>query len=187
MKKMFVVLVLLSALIVLARPSHAQSSASSSQESGGRPSLSNRGTTSTVNGDAQFTRPELWADIRQFGAYATYSSATATTTSGRSTVTLTNAQSFKNGEYVTAFHAGAPSNLSPMGVVMLTPSIESGGFNTVAANPGSTSYSYKIVAADKYGGYTAASAAVTTSTGIYDRAETTSKSVGLSMASSPPR
>jgi hypothetical protein len=165
MRRMFVVLVLLSALAVLARPAHAQSSAFSGQELRVSPSSSNPGTTSAVNRDAQFTRTDPWADIRQFGAYATYSSTTATTTSGRPTVTLASAQSFKNGEYVTVFNAGAANSISAMGIVMLTPAIEGGGFNTVAAGAGSTSYGYKVVAADKYGGYTAASAPVTISTG----------------------
>jgi hypothetical protein len=165
MKRMFAYLILLSGMAMLASPAHAQSSPVPGQELGGSPSLSNPGTTSTVNRDVQFARLDQWADIRQFGAYATYSSTTAATTSGRPTLTLASAQSFRNGEYVTVFNAGAANRISAMGMVRVTPAIEGGGFNTVAAGAGSTSYSYKVVAADKYGGYTAAAAAVTTSTG----------------------
>jgi hypothetical protein len=165
MRKMFVVFVLLSALVVLACLAYPQLSAFSGQRLRVSSSLSNPGTTSTVDRDAQTTPPGPWADIRQFGAFATYSSTTASTTSGRPTVTLASAQSFKNGEYVTVFNAGAVNRISAMGIVKLTPAIEGGGFNTVAAGAGSTTYSYKVVAADRDGGYTAASEAVTTSTG----------------------
>jgi hypothetical protein len=140
MRKMFVVLGLFSTLTVLARIAHAQLSTFSGQELRVSPSFSTPGTASTANRAPQLTRPDQWADIRQFGAYATYSSTTATTTSGRSTVTLASAQSFKDGEYVTIFHAGAANRISPMGMVVITPSIEGGGFNTVAAGAGSTSY-----------------------------------------------
>jgi hypothetical protein len=165
MKKLSVISLSLWCAFVLACSAHAQSPASSGQEPKVNPSFSNPRTSPAVNRDLQITRPELWADIRQFGAYATYSRTTATTTSGRPTVTLASAQSFKNGEYVTIFHAGATNSISPMGMVVVTPSIEGGGFNTVPAGAGSTSYSYKVMAADKYGGHTAASAAVSTSTG----------------------
>jgi hypothetical protein len=165
MKKMFAVLVLLSALAVLARTAHAQSADSSGQELGGSPSFSNRHTTSTVNRDVQIARPDLWADIRQFGAYETYSNTTATTTSGRPTLTLASAQSFKNGEYVTVYNAGPKDCTSGVGTVRLTPSLNAGGFNTVAARTGSSSFNYKVIAAGKFGCYTAASAAATTSGG----------------------
>jgi hypothetical protein len=149
MKKTVKFLALLSGMTVLACPAHAQTSAFSGQERRVSPSSPNPRTTSTLNRDAQITRLEQWADIRLFGAYATYSTTTATTTSGRPTVTLASAQSFKNGEYVTIFNAGAANSISPMGIVALTPAIEGGGFNTVPAAAVSTSYGYKVVAADK--------------------------------------
>jgi hypothetical protein len=165
MKKIYAVLVLLSGLVVLVRFAHAQLPASSRQESTVSPPISNRGATSAVNRDTQATRPDQWADIRQFGAYAKYSTTTATATSGRPTVALASAQSFKNGEYVTVYNAGPRDCTNAMGTVTLTPSLNAGGFNTVPARTGSSSFSYKVIAAGKFGCYTPASAGVTTSRG----------------------
>src|SRR5712691_764532 len=115
--------------------------------------------------DLGFKGSNPWADIRRFGKFGTFSSTTANTTSASPTVTVASAQSFQNGEYVTVYNAGAANAISAMGTVTLTPSLNAGGFNTVAANAGAASFSYKVVAADKFGGYTAASAAASTTTG----------------------
>jgi len=109
--------------------------------------------------------PDPYADITRFGKFATLSGTTANTTSGSASVALTSAQSFQNGEYVTIFNAGGANGISAMGTVTLTPSSHSGGLNSVAAGAGAQSFSYKVVAADKFGGYTAASAAASTTTG----------------------
>lgn len=109
--------------------------------------------------------PDPYADIARFGKFATFSSTTANTTSGSASVALTSGQSFQNGEFVTVYNAGAANSISAMGTVTVTPSLNAGGLNTVAANAGAASFSYKVVAADKFGGYTAASAAASTSTG----------------------
>src|SRR5712691_1892588 len=114
--------------------------------------------------DLGFKGANPWADIRRFGKFGTFSSTTANTTSASPTVTVASAQSFQNGEYVTVYNAGAANAISAMGTVTLTPSLNAGGFNTVAANAGAASFSYKVVAADKFGGYTAASAAASTTT-----------------------
>jgi len=97
MKKMFPFLVLLSGVSLLTCPAHAQ-----------------------------FARSDPWADIRQFGAHARYSSTSATTTFGRPTVILASAQSFKNGEYVTVYNAGPTDCTNAMGTVALTPSLNAG-------------------------------------------------------------
>ncbi len=109
--------------------------------------------------------PDPYADLTRFGKFGTFSSTTANTTSGSASIALTSAQSFQNGEFVTVYNAGAANAISAMGTVTVTPSLNSGGLNTVAANAGAASFSYKVVAADKFGGYTAASAAASTSTG----------------------
>jgi len=104
-------------------------------------------------------------DVRTFGTYATFSSTTATTTLGQPTASLDEVQSFKNGEYVTIFHAGPPCRLSVPGAPAVTPSVNAGGLGTVSARSGSAGFAYEIVAADKFGCYTAASASGSTSTG----------------------
>lgn len=105
------------------------------------------------------------ADVRTFGTYATYSSTTATTMLGQLTASLNDAQNFKNGEYVTIFHAGPPCRLSAPGSPAVKPSVNAGGLETISARSGTARFAYKIVAADKFGCYTAASGPGSTSSG----------------------
>jgi hypothetical protein len=49
------------------------------------------------------------------------------TTLGRRTVSLDDAQSFKNGEYVTIFHAGPPCRLAIPNAPIVSPSVNAGG------------------------------------------------------------
>jgi hypothetical protein len=114
---------------------------------------------------AGIMRAQSAADVRAFGTFAAFSSTTATTTSGRPTISLASAQNFKNGEYVTVFNAGPSCSLSTPSAPTVTPVVNSGGIETVAANSGSSSFAYEIVAADKFGCYTAASSSGSTSTG----------------------
>jgi hypothetical protein len=51
-------------------------------------------------------------DVSEFGKFAAYSSTTASTTLGQPIAYLDGVQSFKNGEYVTIFHAGRRFTLS---------------------------------------------------------------------------
>jgi hypothetical protein len=104
-------------------------------------------------------------DVRTFGTHATFSSTTATTTRGQPTVSLNDLQSFRNGEYTTIFHAGPPCRLSTPGAPTVMPSVNAGGLETISAGAGSSGFAYEIVAADKFGCYTAASVAGSTSAG----------------------
>ncbi|HSY98533.1 MAG TPA: hypothetical protein VK788_03485 [Terriglobales bacterium] len=96
-------------------------------------------------------------DVREFGTFAAYSSTTASTTLGQPIAYLDDAQSFKNGEYVTIFHAGPPCQLSVPSAPAITPSANAGGLETISARSGSSGFAYEIVAADEFGCYTAAS------------------------------
>jgi hypothetical protein len=93
------------------------------------------------------------------------SSTTATTIYGHRTVVLDSVQNFQNGRYITIFNAGLPCHLSTPSAPTVTPSVNSGGLNTSAGNAGKSFYAYKIVAADKFGCYTAASASGSISKG----------------------
>jgi hypothetical protein len=104
-------------------------------------------------------------DVRKFGTFVTFSSATASTTFGQPIASLNDAQSFKNGEYVTIFHAGPPCLLSIPGAPAVTPSVSAGGLETISTRSGSSGFAYEIVAADKFGCYTAASVPGSTSAG----------------------
>jgi hypothetical protein len=105
------------------------------------------------------------ADVRTFGKCAALSKTTATTTSGEPTVLLDEVQSFRNGEYVTIFHAGPPCRLTRPSAPIVTPSVNAGGVDAVPARTGSSDFAYEIVAADKFGCYTAASMPGSTSAG----------------------
>lgn len=119
----------------------------------------------SANGDTQFAGPNPGADPRAFGKFATFSTTTGNTTAGSPVVTLNAASNFKNNEYATIFNAGPSCGLSAPGTPAITPSVNSGGINTAAANAGASSFAYKVVAADKFGCYTSASVAGSTSTG----------------------
>jgi hypothetical protein len=104
-------------------------------------------------------------DVRSFGTTATFSNTMATTALGRPTVSLNDLQNFKNGEHVTIFHAGPPCRLSRPDAPTVTPSVNAGGPETLPARAGSSGFAYEIVAADKFGCYTAASVSGSTSAG----------------------
>ncbi len=114
---------------------------------------------------ASAANAQRMTDVRTFGAHATFSSTTATTTIGQPTVFLNDSQSFKNGEYATIFHAGPPCRLSIPGAPTITPSVNAGGLETISASVGSSAFAYEIVAADKFGCYSAASVSGSTSAG----------------------
>jgi hypothetical protein len=97
-------------------------------------------------------------------AYVT-SSTRASTVSGQSKIVLDSAQNFQNGRYITIFHAGLPCRLSVPSAPTVTPSVDSGGLNTLGGKAGNSVYDYEVVAADKFGCYTAASTAGLTATG----------------------
>lgn len=123
------------------------------------------GTLFSINEDTGVKGPNPWADIRNFGKAATLSATTATVSNGSPTVTLAAASNFQNGEYATVFNAGAACGLATPATPTVTPSVNSGGVNTVAANAGASSFAYQVVAASKLGCYTAASASGSTATG----------------------
>src|SRR5215469_9664991 len=115
--------------------------------------------------DRDHAGPNIYVDIRAFGAYATFSSTTCYTTKGSSQVRLGAASNFRNGEYATCYNAGRSPTVSTPSAPTVTPSVHSGGMTRVNDSGGTTSYAYEIAAEDKYNGLSAASAPGTTSTG----------------------
>lgn len=114
--------------------------------------------------DVQF-KISPWRDVSRYGKFATASNTTATTVNGSANVALAAASNFQNGEFVTIFNAGAATGLSTPSAPTVTPSLNAGGLNSTAALAGASSFSYEIVAATRFGGYTPASTAGSTSTG----------------------
>lgn len=114
-----------------------------------------------------------YVDIRLFGARAisrsSAPSGTITINSGSTSATLSSASSWVNGDGIVVLGAGpTPIMSTPTGSFTVTPSIaagETGSGIVVYAPTGSTTYQYQIVGVDVYGGRTAASAALSTTTG----------------------
>jgi hypothetical protein len=93
---------------------------------------------------------------------------TATINATSTSCALSAASTFKNGDGVTIFGAGATQAMSTPGAPTVTPSVAAAGTGTgivVNGPTGGTTYNYKVVARDAAGGLTASSAAGTTTTG----------------------
>jgi len=147
----------------------------------------------SVGRPTAFAGPDPYVDIRNYGGYLTASSATATTTNGSATVSLSAASNFRNGEYATIWNAGAACSLSTPGTPTVTPSTNPGGvFNTIPGPTGSNTNGYKVIAVSATGCYTAASPEGTTNTaatlglsGAVITAVTASGSIATATTSGP--
>jgi len=144
-------------------------------------------TPSPLNFDVDlgFKGPNPNVDIRRYGARSLLSNAnipavpgiTASTTSGLATVTVstatcaqqTSSVCFLNGDGVVVFGAGAAHTMTTPGAPTVTPSraaaLTGTGFTVAAPAGGTTTYNYQLVAQNKAGGLTAASAVGTTAIG----------------------
>ena len=127
-------------------------------------------------------------NVRAFGATGSLATASATTVAGNATVTLNSIGDFKIGNWVKLDHAGAASNANtPTGVTVvpnsygnnpnptsdITKTTANGGGCQVDGATGipghntacNVSYTYQIVGVSQGGGWSAPTAAVSTSTG----------------------
>lgn len=129
----------------------------------------------SVNCDWHPKGPNPGVDITLFGARPVNPNSTpaavgltATCTGGLFTCTVS-AASFLNGDGVIIYGAGAPGNCSTAPTIAsVTPSVSLAGTATLHTTPGptgATTYNYKMLARDRAGCVTAASAAVSTTTG----------------------
>src|SRR6266705_1163023 len=134
--------------------------------------------------------PDPYYDVTRFGSYqGSYPTAPTTTgsiTSGQTTLTTPSAFDVANGQYVTVYGAGPTATIYTPGAAVPVSSISvasnvatvnvsewAAGFgqsvfiagSTDTAVNGSTTWQYKIVAEDMFGGLSAASAPITISTG----------------------
>lgn len=146
--------------------------------------FNNAGTTfggatglTTPDGNQLYIKgPAPWADVTAFNARPYYffglSANNAAITTGTTSLTLTD-PGFKNGDGITIWGAGPTWNGSsgapPVpSTPVITPSIAAGGTMSgivkTAANAAS-SYNYRLVGRDKFGGLTVASSAGTTAVG----------------------
>jgi hypothetical protein len=132
---------------------------------GGVSSEANSPSGPMFNKDKIHSWENSYVDVRDYGAYTTFSSTTCSTSAGSVTVTLASASNFKNGEYATCYNAGPAATVSTPSAPKVTPSLNSGGIDAIAGGTGSTPYSYCIVAEDKFNGRSACSSTGTTATG----------------------
>ncbi len=115
-----------------------------------------------------------WIDITAYGArsVSTAPSATATCTSGSNVVTLSDNgwpqdfTQFENGDSIRLDKCGPPTAMTPPTGVTVSPGMNAGGTPAVSGlSPGNSPYSYQVIACDKFGGCSAASAVATTTSG----------------------
>ncbi len=128
-----------------------------------------------IDADIHSKGPNPNVDITRYNARATATNVapmipgiTASISSGQFTATLSSASTFQNGDGVNIFGAGAAHSMTPPSAPTVMPSIAGAGTGTgiVMNGPtGATTYNYQIVAVNKSGGLTAASAVGTTTTG----------------------
>jgi hypothetical protein len=133
----------------------------------------------TWTNDNRFKGPTPWADVSTFARprpTAPEPSTTATCTSGLTTCTFASVAGFQVNDGVSIRGAGERETMTTPAGPTVTPSISSGGMGlgggnyasmtTVPSAIGSSSYSYKLIARDQAGGYTAAGAATTITNGL---------------------
>ncbi|HLX06023.1 MAG TPA: hypothetical protein VKR28_10835, partial [Candidatus Binatus sp.] len=127
-------------------------------------------------------------NVKAFGATGSLATASATTAAGNATVTVNSIGDFKIGNWIKIDHAGAASNATtPTGVTVvpnsygmnpnatsdITKTAANGGgcqVDSASSIPGhntacNVSYTYQIVGVSQGGGWSAPTAAVSTSTG----------------------
>jgi len=119
--------------------------------------------------------PNPYVDISAFGARAVNPNTTpaaagltASCTSGQPTVSISSASTFVNGDGVIIYGCGAPHSMSTPSGVSVTPSLALAGTGTLIDTPGptgATTYNYQVIARDRNGGLTTASATASTTTG----------------------
>jgi len=148
--------------------------------------------------DVCFKGPNPVVCVTRYGVRALASGSTPATTgitasmnSGSTTATVststcsgqTGSVCFQNGDGVVIYGAGATHSMTTPGAPTVTPSVArvmTGTGDVVNGPSGSTTYNYQIIARDKNGGLTAASAVGSTTTGA---ASLGSQSVGITSSS----
>jgi hypothetical protein len=135
--------------------------------------------------DLHFKGPNPWVDVTRYGVRSIATNAipaitgiTGSINSGQATLTVstsscpsqTGSACFVNGDGIAIGGAGPTQSMTTPSAPTVTPASPFAGMlqpGFVTAGPtGSTTYNYKIVAMDKGRGYTAASVAGTTTTGV---------------------
>ena len=128
--------------------------------SGAQTNVSNTFTAAqNFDADLHAKGPNPWFDLARYGGYYSTFPAPQTTagiTASSSTLTLASAQDFANGQGIVVWGAGALPTITTPPQPAVTP---------IGVVNGSTTYNYRVIAEDYFGGLTAASAVGTTTVG----------------------
>lgn len=128
--------------------------------SGAQTNVNNTFTAAqNFDADVHAKGPNPWFDIARYGGYFSALPVPQTTggiNAGAAALTLASAQDFANGQGIVVWGAGALPAIAAPPQPAVTP---------IGILNGSTTYNYKVIAEDYFGGLTAASAAGTTTTG----------------------
>lgn len=135
-------------------------------------SINDNGINVNFKENVFFRGPNPYVDVQAFGARPIPSGSTPLTTAsigaGTNTAAVANTSGFVVGDGLTIVGAGSAHGMATPTAPIVTPAAAKSGTGTgffIGAPAGSTSYSYVIVMRNQNGGFTAASAAGTTSTG----------------------
>jgi len=128
--------------------------------SGAQTNVSNTFTAAqNFDADVHAKGPNPWFDLLRFGGYTSTLPVPQTTgsmTAGSATLAIASALDFANGQGIVVWGAGSLPTITTPPQPAVTP---------IGILNGSTTYNYKVIAEDYFGGLTSASAAGTTTTG----------------------
>lgn len=129
----------------------------------------------TWTNNMRFTGPDPWADITAFGARATSPAVATVTCKGTTSITANlgslwnNLGGFLPNDGINIYGCGPTVTVTAPTSISVKPSGTYGLANTespLTVATGSTSYSYRVITRDIYGGLSAASSPVTISNGL---------------------
>lgn len=129
-------------------------------------------------------------DITKYGARSVERppTAMASCTSGSTVVKLSNGgwpqdfTQFENGDSIRLDNCGLPTAMTPPTGVIVSPGMNAGGTPAVSGlSPGATAYSYQVIACDKSGGCSSASAVTSTASGSATLGRVTAPIVSMSL------
>jgi len=136
------------------------------------------------------TAPDVSVDIESYGARSASQAPTATAAcvSGSTTVLLSNGgwpqdfSQFQNRDSVRIDGCGPPTTLTPPTAVSVSPGMNAGGTPAVPGLAlGSANYTYEVIACDKAGGCSAASAPASTISGAATLGRVTTQIAQMSL------
>jgi hypothetical protein len=134
---------------------------------------------------------DQWVDITKYGARSVGLAPTATASciAGSNRINLSNHgwpqdfTQFQNGDSIRLDNCGLPTAMTPPTGLTVSPGMNAGGTPAVSVpSMGTTSYSYQVIACDKFGGCSAASHVASTWSGTANLGNVTAKITRMSLS-----